>query len=95
MREILQDETVAERLRRIYDDEVIPGFAAHGWEREAREYVEATLERFANPYINHRLSDIAQNHRLKVARRIGSFLDWTQGAATDDRKLLGAMARAA
>ena len=55
----------------------------------------ATLERFANPFINHRLSDIAQNHRLKVVRRIGSFLNWTQGSAADERKLLSAMARAA
>jgi tagaturonate reductase len=96
VRGILQDETVAERRRRIYDDEVIPGFAAYGWEMEARAYVESTLERFANPFINHRLSDVAQNHRLKIARRIGSFLNWTQaGAAADSRKLLSAMARAA
>ena len=95
VREILQDEAVARRLRMIFDHEVIPGFAAHGWEKEARDYVEATLERFANPFINHRLSDIAQNHRLKVVRRIGSFLNWTQGTAVDERKLLSAMARAA
>jgi tagaturonate reductase len=96
VRGILQDETVGERLRRIYDDEVIPGCTTHGWEMEARAYVESTQERFANPFINHRLSDVTQNHRLKIAWRIGSFLNWTQaGAAADSRKLLSAMARAA
>ena len=95
VREILQDEAVARRLRMIFENEVIPGFAAHGWEREARDYVASTLERFANPFINHRLSDIAQNHRVKVVRRIGSFLNWTQGSAADERKLLSAMAKAA
>jgi tagaturonate reductase len=96
VRGILQDEAVARRLRTIYDQEVIPGFAAHGWEAQARDYVDATLERFANPYIDHRLSDIAQNHALKITRRIGSFLDWSQsGTVPNSQPQLTTIARAA
>jgi tagaturonate reductase len=91
---ILNDETIARRLRTIYETEIIPGFAAHGWEAEARAYVDANLERFANPFISHRLSDIAQNHRLKVQRRIVNFLNWTHaGAAANSRPQLSAIAR--
>ena len=66
----------AARLKRLYAEEVVPGFAAMGWEREARSYVEMTLERFANPYLEHRLSDIYAHHAAKVAKRIGAFIDW-------------------
>ena len=41
----------------------------------AERYLDVTLERFANPYLNHRLADIAQNHGQKIERRIGAFLD--------------------
>ncbi len=96
VRGILQDETVAGQLRKIYDTEVIPGFAAHGWEAPARDYIAATLERFSNPYIDHRLSDIAQNHALKIQRRIASFLDWTEaGTDPNSRPKLTTIARAA
>lgn len=76
VREILADPAVAARLDAVYRDEVVPGFAAHGMEAEARAYVATTLERFRNPYLDHRIADIAGNHALKVERRIAAFLDW-------------------
>jgi tagaturonate reductase len=32
--------------------------------------VKTVIERFSNPFLKHRLADIAQNHEEKVRRRI-------------------------
>jgi tagaturonate reductase len=77
VREILSDVSTLEYLRSIYEREVIPGFAAMGMADEAREYVATTLERFANPFLDHRLADIAQNHEEKMRRRLGGFIAWS------------------
>ncbi|WDZ76559.1 mannitol dehydrogenase family protein [Ensifer adhaerens] len=77
VREILADAGVAARLDHIYQTEVIPAFAAKGLESEALDYVAATLERFRNPFLNHRLSDIANHHSDKIERRIADFRRWS------------------
>ena len=74
----MADADWAGRLRDLYAQEVLPGFAAAGEGEGVAEYVATTLERFANPYLDHRLEDIAQNHPEKLARRIGAFLDWAE-----------------
>ena len=66
-------------LRDLYEAEIIPGFAAAGMEDEARAYVATTLERFANPFLDHRFADIADNHEEKIRRRAVAFLDWSRG----------------
>jgi len=76
VREILANAAVRARLDAIYRDEVLPGFAARGMGEEAARYVETTMGRFLNPYLDHRVADIAANHTLKVERRIAAFLDW-------------------
>lgn len=86
VRELLADPAIRARLQALYADEVLPGFAAHGY-AEAPAYVAATLDRFANPYLDHRLSDIAQNHAEKIRRRIGAFLEWSGAAAPQLRVL--------
>lgn len=81
VREILTDPDIATRLDRIYRSEVIPAFAAKGLESEAADYVVATLERFRNPFLDHRLSDIANHHREKIERRIVDLRRWSPGVA--------------
>lgn len=76
VRELMAEPSTRARLEAIYADEVLPGFAARGV-GEAPAYVAATLDRFANPFLDHRLADIAQNHAEKIRRRIGDFLDWS------------------
>ncbi|MBB4103672.1 mannitol dehydrogenase family protein [Allorhizobium borbori] len=76
VRAILADSAVRTRLDALYRDEVVPGFAAKGMGEEAKAYVETTLGRFLNPYLDHRIADIAGNHALKIERRITAFLDW-------------------
>ena len=81
VREILTDPDIATRLHHIYRSEVIPAFAAKGLESEAADYVVATLERFRNPFLDHRLSDIANHHREKIERRIVDMRRWSPGVA--------------
>lgn len=76
VRAILADPLIRERLDGVYRREVVPGFAARGMEEEAVAYVATTMERFLNPYLDHRIADVAQNHALKVDRRVAAFLAW-------------------
>ncbi len=73
---MLADENVRQRLLSLYRDEVVPGFAAKGLGAQAEAYVAETLERFDNPFLNHRLSDIANHHAEKLVRRIIDFHAW-------------------
>ncbi|MBT0957177.1 mannitol dehydrogenase family protein [Alphaproteobacteria bacterium KMM 3653] len=75
----LDDPAVLAELRDVYDTEVLPTFDAAGIGEEARTYVETTIERYRNPFLDHKLEDIAQNHSAKVERRIGGFLNWAEG----------------
>ncbi len=71
------------RMKQVIETEVIPGFALRGLEDEARDYLAVTLERFANPFLDHRIADIAQNHAQKLDRRIGAYLAWVRQVAPD------------
>ncbi|KQR73139.1 D-mannonate oxidoreductase [Rhizobium sp. Leaf341] len=82
VRAILQDSGLRERLLAVYRQEVVPGFAAHGMADAASAYVDVTLERFDNPFLDHRVADIAQNHGVKIERRIAAFLAWVELAGT-------------
>jgi tagaturonate reductase len=83
VREALADAVTVSALTRLYDEEVIPGFAARGLEREARDYAAVTIERFRNPFLDHRLSDIAQHHAEKLEKRVVSFLKWVDATGVD------------
>lgn len=76
VRAILGDPGVRTRLDTLYQREVIPGFSLRGSEAAATTYVGETMDRFLNPFLDHRIADIAQNHALKVERRIAAFLAW-------------------
>ena len=78
---LLQDARVRQRLLSLYRDEVIPGFAAKGLGSEAEAYAVETLERFDNPFLDHRLRDIANHHAEKLVRRIVDFHAWTPDVA--------------
>jgi tagaturonate reductase len=86
VRELLADPAIRGRLEALYADEVLPGFAARGFV-EAPAYAAATLDRFANPFLDHRLSDIAQNHAEKISRRVAAFLSWSGSQAPQLRAL--------
>ena len=78
--DMLGNPGIAADLEDLYAREVVPGFQAHGREDDAKVYVGTTLDRFRNPFLDHKLSDIAQNHSEKVERRIATFLSWSRRA---------------
>lgn len=75
VREYMADASLRSDLVSLFEKEVLPVFAMAGY-HEAPVYVAATLDRFSNPYLDHHLKDIAQNHAEKMRRRIGQFLEW-------------------
>lgn len=75
VREVMQGPEGA-TLCALYDAEVLPGFARRGLGEEARAYLATTLDRFRNPFLDHRIADIAQNHAEKAERRIAAFIEW-------------------
>ena len=78
-------------LERLYAEEVVPGFALKGMGEAAEIYVRQTIERFENPFLEHRLSDIHQNHQEKIRRRMGGFLGWSGAEAPTLRGILGSV----
>jgi tagaturonate reductase len=81
VRSLLDDDSVRRWLEDVFRREVVPGFARRGMRSEAEAYVATTLDRFRNPFLDHRVADIAQNHTTKVARRIAGFRNWvTEGS---------------
>jgi len=75
VRSFIANPQVLGELTAIYREEVLPVFDHLGQRQAAERYLAVTIERFANPFLDHRLADIAQNHTQKVERRIGAFLD--------------------
>lgn len=74
VRAIMADRDVRRWLCAFMDDEIIPAF---GPEIDAaRAYWQVCLDRFDNPFLDHRIADIAQNHAAKVDRRAGGLLRW-------------------
>jgi len=81
VREALDDRATRAALDEVLTQEVIPGFAARGLENEARGYAATTIERFANPYLDHLLRDIHAHHAQKVEKRIAAFVRWVDEGA--------------
>ncbi|WP_280569601.1 mannitol dehydrogenase [Chromohalobacter sp. 296-RDG] len=69
VREAMEAPEWAAELHQVLD-EVLPTLAEHLERAELEAYRDATLERFANPYLDHALQDIAQHHVTKCQRRL-------------------------
>ena len=61
-------------------------FAALGLADAATAYRRTTLERFRNPFLRHRLRDIAANHAAKKQRRFAALIQIAARAAPDLRQ---------
>ncbi|WP_457581767.1 mannitol dehydrogenase family protein [Ensifer canadensis] len=81
VRQILAGADIARQLEDIYGQEVVPAFAAKGLGPTASAYVATTLDRFRNPFLDHRLSDIANHHAEKIVRRIADLRRWSPEVA--------------
>ncbi len=74
VREALDDATLAAGLEAVYDEEVLPVLATLGLADLAADYRKTTLDRFRNPFLRHRLAEIAVNHATKKQRRMAPLL---------------------
>ena len=73
--EMVRDEKFGAFLRKVLFEEVMPTVPLP--EAEKQEYAASVLERFANPYANHRLLSIALNSTSKwKVRVLPSLLDY-------------------
>jgi tagaturonate reductase len=93
VRGLLAVPAIRAMLDAVYDEEVLPGFAARGMAEQAATYRRTTMERFANPFLDHRLSDIATGHAQKVDRRIAGFMAWVAGTGAPPTPRLAAIAQ--
>ncbi|KHK58376.1 D-mannonate oxidoreductase [Ralstonia sp. A12] len=57
-------------LEALWRDEIVPVFEALGKREAAEAYLISLRERLLNPYLAHRVADIAQNHVQKKQRRL-------------------------
>jgi tagaturonate reductase len=77
VREAMADDAVAAWLEELLREEVVPALGDRVEEGQA--FVTDVLERFRNPYLDHRLADIAEGHAVKLTTRIvPTVRDYTQ-----------------
>ena len=74
VRVALADPATLAELNDLYDREVLPVFDGLGMGEEARAYRASVIERFRNPFLDHKLADIFTNHAAKKQRRFGGLV---------------------
>lgn len=65
----MNDPVLRGSLEAVWEQEVLPVFAAKGQLNQAQDYLASVRDRFLNPFLQHRIADIAQNHEEKKRRR--------------------------
>jgi tagaturonate reductase len=70
----MNDAAMREALESVWADEVLPVFDALGQRAEATAYLVELRERLLNPFLAHRLSDVAKDHAQKKQRRFAPVL---------------------
>lgn len=73
--EAMHEPALREGLEEVWSEEVVPVFEALGLGAQAREYVDVVRGRLCNPFLEHSLADIANNHEQKKSRRIAPLLE--------------------
>ena len=68
--EAMSDPRLRAELEALWEEEVLPVFQARGEGSASRAYLAQVRDRFENPFLAHRLADIAQNHEEKKRRRL-------------------------
>ena len=73
VRDAVNDPEIDAWLQKLLYEEIIP--TLDGRVDSPREFAGQTLERFRNPFLEHKLSDIAQYHEAKVKIRLETTRD--------------------
>jgi tagaturonate reductase len=79
----MRDPTYRDSLEATWRDEVLPVFTALGQGDVAQEYVASVRDRFENPFLVHKLADIARNHDEKKLRRFQPVIDMARELKLD------------
>jgi tagaturonate reductase len=74
VRAVLADAAELADLNDLYDRETLPIFDAIGMGAEARAYRLTVIQRFRNPFLDHSLAEIFNNHAAKKQRRFGGLI---------------------
>jgi len=70
VREAVADTAVRAWLEELLFEEIIPTIADRVEQADAEQFARDVLERFANPFLDHRLADIALHHDVKLGTRL-------------------------
>ncbi|MBY9078331.1 tagaturonate reductase [Paenibacillus sp. HN-1] len=89
VRELLEHPMLGQRVREVVMHEILPTLPYS--EDEIKAYAANVFERFANPYIRHRLEDIAMNSLSKFCVRLLPTLAYygKQGKALPEQLVHG------
>jgi tagaturonate reductase len=68
VRQAVNDARVGPWVRALLFEEIVPVVASRV--DNAQLFAEQVLERFANPFLDHKLSDIMLHHEVKVQTRL-------------------------
>jgi tagaturonate reductase len=68
VRQAVLDPQIGGWLRRLLFEEIVP--VLEGRTENPEPFARQTLERFANPFLEHRLADIALHHEVKLQTRL-------------------------
>lgn len=74
VRAAMADPVLRPELEALWLDEIVPVFDALGEGDAARAYLVDLRERLENPFLDHRIADIAQNHAQKKQRRLAPIV---------------------
>lgn len=75
VREAMHDTHLRAGLEAVWQEEVLPVFEAMDMRERAENYLASVRDRFGNPYLDHRIADIAQNHIPKIKRRVMPLIE--------------------
>lgn len=71
----MREAAYRDALEAVWEHEVLPVFDALGQHDTARAYLADVRDRFENPFLVHRLADIARNHDEKKERRLRPVIE--------------------
>jgi len=92
VKQVLEDRDAARWVRGLLYEEIVPTIAYRV--EGVAEFADQTLDRLRNPFLNHRLADIALNHADKVRVRLEpTRQEYEQLFGKTPRRLAEAMAQ--
>lgn len=71
----MSDPRLRDGIEGIWHEEVLPVFDALGLRSAAERYIESVRDRLLNPWLAHRIADIATNHEEKIRRRVKPLIE--------------------